>query len=107
MDKAWIKAKEELQIEVIAPFSIVLDGHEITAIAFLPNFGSAKGTLLFNIENPDGFSKAMKYGYFCSQLNCESYEKYNQQLFQESLNDLQWCSSKKQPPIWYTGSSWC
>ena len=106
MKMAWLQAKEELGVEVVAPYRIELDGTLVTAIAYLPDFGSEKGTLVLEIEENKFANLAGSHGYFCSQLNPESYNHFNRRLYQKTLDDWQWFSKSKSPPSWYTGRSW-
>ena len=106
MEMAWLEAKEKLGIEVIAPYKFELDGVSVAAIAYLPDFGSSKGTLVFEIAENSHLNLAKSHGYFCSELNPEIYGYFKHQQFQEALNDWQWSSKSKKPPSWYTGQPW-
>jgi len=107
MEIAWLEAKKRLGIEVITPYKFELDGVSVTAIAYLPDFGSPKGALVFKISENPYLNLAQSHGYFCSELNPEIYGCFNHQQFQETLDDWQWFSKSKKPPSWYTGRPWC
>lgn len=106
MHDAWREAGEDLDIEIVVPFESEIAGTIVFAIAFLPDFGSGKGTLVFDAAENPNVELAYNNGYYCSQLSSASYSLYSRKLFQETLDDWQWSSKEKQPPSWYTGEAW-
>jgi hypothetical protein len=105
ISRAWLKAAEDLEIRVIAPFWLESpDGISEVYDAFIPDFGGPKGALALKIEDPLG-SRGAQAGYFVSKLG-ESYRFYVRQLFIDTLDDWGWYGDKKSQPDWYTGKPW-
>jgi hypothetical protein len=105
ISKAWLKAAEDLEIRVIAPFRLESpDGSSEIYEAYIRDFGGPKGALALKIGDPSG-SKGTQAGYFVSKLG-EDYRSYERQLFIDTLDDWGWYGDKKTQPAWYTGKPW-
>jgi len=101
--KAWLEAANDLNFNVIHPFSFLSKDNKIvtTVGVYLPDFGSSKGTLLTCRFDSDSIcDHADLTDYYSSGLNPSSYEPYDRDVYIETLNDWGWFSSNK-PPEWY------
>ncbi|MBN2005475.1 MAG: hypothetical protein JXA21_19105 [Anaerolineae bacterium] len=107
MTKAWLKAQEDLGIEVEIPFTIPAP-YPCQFLGLVKHFGGPKGTILLSIN--DDFEAAFQFiaslGYYSSALNPLSYSKYDRVRFIETLDDWGWYGSREDKPDWYTGECW-
>jgi hypothetical protein len=102
--ESWKQASAELGFTFLSPYRL----ENVEFMGLIPDFGSPKGMLIFYNEDleTDPWAKiAEKYGFGYSCLGC-SYEKYNKELFIDTLNDWRWSPKSEQPPHWYTGEPW-
>jgi hypothetical protein len=106
MTEAWLEAGVDLGVRVIAPYTVQSGHGEINVLAYLPDFGSRKGTLVFSMRDDEGVQSLSSAGFFCSQLNPEEYGCYDRDLFIATLTDWQWLSTIGKLPQWYTGEPW-
>ena len=101
---AWRRAANDLDIEVISPFSIELEGQgKCEFIALIKSFGTSKGTLICSPEEWDDFGYsylAEDHGYYCSGVYAV-YEQYEKDLFIDTLNDWGWFGDESARPCWY------
>ena len=105
INQTCIKAAEDLDIEVIAPFRIIdTSGNRHWYEAYIANFGRPKGTVVGNMGRSINDIRA-EQGYYSSCLS-ESYAQYNRQLFIDTLNDWGWYGEKGKEPKWYKGEPW-
>ena len=106
---AFREASSQLRFEFEASFPVTLpDGSVVESIGRLPQFGSARGALLFAEQNrPSAASLAAlkEMGYFASVL-FESYGHFDERLFAETLDDWGFFGTEKDRPAWYTGRAW-
>jgi hypothetical protein len=101
--KAWVKASKDLGVLIETPFLLKIDNEEIKYDLLIKNFGSASGTLILTIDDMIYFNKAEKQGFYCSALNPFHYEKYNKNIFIETLNDWGFFGKEEFKPAWYDG----
>jgi hypothetical protein len=102
---AWLEAAADLGISVIAPFSLKNATGEVIAYeAHILDFGGPMGTVVGGLEDDVGDARRQS-GFFLSNL-ANSYQKYDPQLFIDTLNDWQWFGEKGKEPCWYTGKPW-
>jgi hypothetical protein len=102
---AWERASRELGIDVQTVGACLNDGHEtVEVVALVRDFGSEKGAVFVGSQHRAAYRLAEAQGWFPSML-ARSYETYDRELFQDTLNDLQWFGAGD-PPAWYTGASW-
>ena len=88
----WIKASKELEFKIISPYYILVDGRKQEVFAFLPEYGSVNGTLVF-LMCPSDFKSsylskwARRNKIFYSYLNVDELLEYDQRTFREALKD--------------------
>lgn len=100
---AWMEAARDLGIRVVHPFQFTTPtGWKFTtAGVYLPDFGSARGTLLTcRFDSDEICDAAEETDYYRSSLNPHSYEPYSRALYVETLDDWGWYGQGK-PPAWY------
>ena len=110
---AWRKAGEELNIRVIAPYTIQgSDGKDYCFAAYLPDFGGRKGAVLIAAEPPKFecsgkvLECAKNHGYWHSILSCDCYSIFDKDSFIATLDDFQYFGEPGNQPNWYTGKPW-
>jgi len=107
---AWRDAAEDLGITVVAPYELLDDSGDISAVAvaWVESFGSENGSVVAGLRsNRQGVqSAARRQGQFCSFINEESYVQYDRELFVATLNDWGWHGDPAHAPAWYTGKPW-
>lgn len=105
--RAWIEAKNDLNIKVIHPFVFeTKDGLKIESIGvFIPDFGSKNGTLLTcRFDSDEVMDLADETTFYQSGLNPHSYEPYDRTLYIDTLNDWGWFGSPEELPEWFSGA---
>ena len=99
---AWVTAAADLGIRVTAPYTAKDDrGGASEFVAYLPDFGSSKGTLVWYMPDPiprDGLWN--KVTYFVSVLNPALYAVYDRTRFIQLLTAWGW-SGRGDAPEWY------
>jgi hypothetical protein len=103
MKRAWQEAARDLQITFVSPYTFSHDGidHEVTGL--LPDFGSAKGTLIASPSDADeARDAAWCSDYYTSVLNPYHYNRYDRDRFVETLRGVG-MDGKGRPPAWYLG----
>ena len=91
-----LKASLELDFRIICPYYYLYNNDNIEIFAYLPEFGSPKGTLVDLIFPPKyetnkiiiNIAKKMNCHY--SFLNINEIQKFDKNYFIEFLNDLQY-----------------
>lgn len=103
--RAWDRAAEDLGIDVLTEdVWLEVDGQRFEAVALIRSFGRPNGTVILEAQHATAFDVAKAQGFFSSIVG-RSYENYDRQLFEGTLNDLQWFGVGD-PPAWYTGQPW-
>ena len=101
IQRAWLQAAQDLEIQIRAPFFIKKNGKTYSYLLLIQNFGNTKGTLIENINDMNLKEDILnKEGYHLSFLNPIHYKKYNRQLFIDTLNDWRWFGSIDKKPKW-------
>lgn len=108
--EAWRAAALDLGIEVVAPYSVAVDGRLQEYLALVPHFGSEHGALVAlspsdEATNADAevralFKAAEKANYYCSLLDAEAYQRYDRKLFIETLVDWGFYGPPANRPAW-------
>jgi len=102
---AWERAARELGIDVVTEgASLGEDAERVEVVALIREFGSEKGTVVLGQQHSAAYPAAVAQGFFPTIIS-PSYEDYSRDLFEETLNDLQWFGAGE-PPAWYTGAAW-
>jgi hypothetical protein len=103
--RAWERASQELGVDALTDGAFLEDGHErVEIVALIRGFGTAKGTAVLGTQHAAAVELAAAQGFFPSILS-PSYEDYDRQRFEDTLNDWQWFGEDA-PPAWYTGRPW-
>lgn len=106
---AWRTAASDLGIRVTTPFVLErsVGGERLEFIALIHEFGSRAGTVVIGIgkESSSLQEATASAGYFFSALNLDCYDRYDRQLFIDTLNDWRYFGLAP-PPSWYTGEAW-
>jgi hypothetical protein len=104
---AWLTAAVALSIRVESPYLLKsADGSEVPCAAYLPDFGGSNGMVIGCIDRPDyktdrGLQSAAKSrGFYCSFINSEVYEHYNEEVFKEALLDWGFFGDESLRPNW-------
>jgi hypothetical protein len=108
LSSAWLAAASALSVRVEAPYVLTsAEGTEVPCIAHLPDFGNAKGMVigLFFRHNHEDEEAALKLaaksrGLFCSFINPEVYENYNEEIYKEALTDWAFFGDEALRPGW-------
>jgi hypothetical protein len=109
--QAWLRAGEDLGIEVVAPFVLPVDGGEIRCVALARDFGHRNGMLVRRggvtewWEDKPLLDRAVDLGYGVTHLG-KSYKDYDRLSFIDALNDWGWRGDPDAAPDWYTGEPW-
>jgi hypothetical protein len=106
MINAWKEAAIKLNIAIETPFSLKNGTQIIEYCLLIKHFGSKLGTLISLNNDEVNLNIAKKHGYFYSQLNPNSYAKFDQSLFLDTLNDWGYYGENSNKPGWYTGEPW-
>ena len=102
---AWKKASKDLNIEIETPFFLQTDKGLIKYDLLVKSFGNENGTLIITIDDMGEFNTAEKYGFYCSALSTY-YNRYDRDLYIETLNDWGYFGLLEKKPNWYTGQFW-
>jgi hypothetical protein len=108
--KAFIEASAKLRF-TFEPFCTLeyTAGDPVRSIGLVKAFGAPQGTLLFvdgDEPNEAQQNQLTDLGYYFSIL-FPVYEKFDEQLFQDTLSDWGFYGQKHEPaPTWYSGVSY-
>ncbi|MBI3715534.1 MAG: hypothetical protein HY255_06035 [Betaproteobacteria bacterium] len=106
---AFSEAATQLGFGFKPGFALKLpNGGVIGTLGLVVNFGSNLGTLLFaESSRPSKIEQDQikDAGYYYSLL-FPHYSKFDERLFEDTLNDWGYFGSEVQRPEWYTGKSW-
>lgn len=99
---AWRQAAADLGLDVVAPFSVSVEDHELSCIALVRGFGHRSGMLVLPLGAHVVFDKAVRArlvdeGYSYSFVGA-SYQVYDRALFVETLNDWGWQGDRQAAP---------
>ena len=109
--EAWNEASRDLDVRVVAPFSLEVGGRSVSCLAFLPDFGSANGMVVGGCV-PPGFevdslmaSRAQEAGMYYAFINLECYSTYQREAFVEELTDWGYYGASERRPAWLPPAS--
>lgn len=104
--EAWLRAGQELGVEVVAPFTFVTEGRTHKCIAWVGKFGRERG-LILAATNPPGFvidldlrNDAGREGYQWSAINVRVYAAFEREKFIEALADWGFKGPADERPPW-------
>ncbi len=88
----WLRAAQELNFEIITPYTISIDGNNKEVFAFLPEYGSKQGAIVcltsFSDDN-DIYKEVIQWAginqIFCSLIGPLSV--YDKEYFIDILED--------------------
>jgi hypothetical protein len=103
MANAWREASIELGFEFVTPYTFVDQaGAKHTCSGLIVHFGGPKGTLVVSQydEDPDADVAGAELGYYTSALSPFYYEKYDRDVFVETLVDWGWYGPDDKRPDW-------
>ncbi len=89
----WQNASMNLRFEIITPYFIEINGIEREVFAYLPEYGSPLGTILYLTHSPyfntdfEIIHWAKENGLYYSFLNVDVFQKYEENCFTEILDD--------------------
>jgi hypothetical protein len=104
--KAWLQAGRELGIDVVAPFTFVMDGRPHKCLAWVGKFGRERGLLLAGTSPPDFAidldlrNDAARAGYHWSAINVRVYAAFDRERFIEALIDWGFKGTVGERPSW-------
>jgi hypothetical protein len=96
---AWLKAADDLQIEVVAPFQI---GSRFEFVALVRFFGAPNGMLVLDSWDEERAAAAERSGFGFSCMDSPFYQTYDRARFVEVLTDWTWTGDPVRRPDWYT-----
>lgn len=103
---AWRIASSHLGIKIVSPYTIELDRKSADCIAFLPDFGSSQGMVIGITLKPDFRTDpvliecAKGRELFYSFINAETYAKYEDTRFKDTLADWGFFGPIEKRPTW-------
>jgi hypothetical protein len=103
---AWRKAAEKVAFVFDSPHILTIDNERHSVIGFLPHFGSPNGMTLdtWIPGHPEStrslHEAARRAGLFCSCISAETYDRYDEKIFIEALNDWGYFGPEKLRPPW-------
>lgn len=106
---AWLRARDDLGITVIAPARIEADQLVIPIVVLVPEFGAPRGMAILGTaaaERREADEEALQANAFSFTYLGLGYESYDRELFIDTLNDWGWSSAERAAPDWYTGEPW-
>ena len=100
---AWQAAGMDLGVRVITPCEVeTLSGESLVCEAHLPDFGSPNGATLLSHDATSMLRDQLPGRWF--SVLYEPYERYDRDLFVETLNDWGWFGPVDAAPSWYVGA---
>ena len=103
---AWETAASDLdvRVQIEACWLEGQSGERFELAAMVPDFGGKRGMAILREWDLTVSELARARGYGFTVLG-KSYETYDRDLFEDTLNDWQWTGAGNPPP-WYTGVPW-
>ncbi len=99
----WREAARDLNIGLVSPFAAVGPrGEAISALAWLRDFGTPRGSLICTSDDPDNLGRlALEWGYEIVDYNPFIYPaRYDRRLFIAMLARLGWAGPSEDRPAW-------
>lgn len=104
LGSAWRAAASDLGIRVETPYVMTVSPtHDIQCIAFLPEFGSRRGTVIRSTADADQ-PPLRNLVVSTTSLSPEVYGSYDRHVWIDLLESLRWFAPGT-PPSWYTAIS--
>lgn len=106
--QAWLTAGRLLGIRITAPFTLRVGAQSVDCIAFLPDFGRDRGTVIGGVAGPAFQTDAVLWqcakaaGVYCSFVNMTLYSEYSEARFKEALEDWGYYGPESLRPEWLT-----
>jgi hypothetical protein len=101
ISKAWMAAARDLGVDVIAPFSLTVDGRDHEYLALVPHFGGGKGIVVAALPSDRVlYADAKSADYRCSFVNVELYGAYERAFFIETLTEWGFTGPAEKRPAW-------
>jgi hypothetical protein len=100
---AWIEASCKFRFRIDPKYRLKDSGRERQTLFFLPDYGGPNGMVVVGTAPPDFAidselaEAARRTGVFCSFINLEKYERFDEATFTEALED--WKYPYEQPPV--------
>jgi hypothetical protein len=105
MQEFLLRAGRDLNIQVVAPFELVLDsGKKISAEALFPQLGAPKGTIVYQSINSyqEILDEIKKMGYTCSVFGEPlPNEEYDPESYKEMFTEWGWTGENNKKPAWF------
>lgn len=89
----WLKASLSLFFKLVTPYFVEINGNKREVFAFLPEYGSPIGTIICLTSSPkfETYPEIIQWAkenkIYCSFLNVEDFENYNENYFKDILED--------------------
>ncbi len=102
-EKAWIEASKDLGIRFIHPYTFfATNGEEYKVTGLLPDFGTGKGVLISDRKTDEEaiIMADLTNDYSTTGLSPRYYDKYDRELFIETLSEWGWIGEEKNKPEW-------
>jgi hypothetical protein len=103
---AWLEAGGALGIQVKAPFEFRVGDRTHICLAFLPHFSGPGGLVIMGTRPPDFRADevfkadAEGCGYAWSFLNIDEYQKFDDNLFRDTLEEWGYTGPDAERPGW-------
>jgi hypothetical protein len=104
---AWRIAAKALSIDIEAPYLIrTSDGKKVSCIAHLPDFGGPTGMVIglwsgsAHKTHEPLILAARSLELYCSLINAEIYNSYDEETFKEALTDWGFFGNEDHRPNW-------
>jgi len=104
--RAWLAAGVDLGIDVVAPFTLIVDGQARTYLALVPHFGGGKGTVVAALPYAPVLAvHAKKADYRPSFVAVESYDSYRREHFIDTLMEWGFTGPTEKRPSWLAATT--
>lgn len=103
---AWQTAARELGVAATVPFVLQVEGRAHACVAWVPDFGGPRGTVVMPATAPDFavdptfVADAERAGYRWSALSVAAYHTFDRELFVATLADWGFTGPSDVRPAW-------
>jgi hypothetical protein len=104
--KAWREAAAKLGFVFESPFYLTIRGHRRDVVGFLPHFGSVNGMVVDAWISGSAdttrslLEAAQRADLFCSCVNADTYDRFDEKVFIDALNDWGYFGPENLRPEW-------
>lgn len=97
----WLKASLNLFFKLDTPYFVDINGNKQEVFAFLHEYGAPNGTIICLTSSPQFVTDreiiqwAKEKKIYCSYLNIEDFQIYNEDYFKEILDDWMKCENSR------------